>query len=338
MKILGWMLLLTLNNVYAQEVIESTPLSVEDNGARPLLENGSKAVVKEGPKEIIKIEAVEVKPESLESVEIATKNEVKKSSKAAAKKAKAQPKKEIAIDEPALIVTPVVVVPEKVNPIDGQLKLDGPAAEPVVAVKIDEAKVEDKRIDDKKVINVPAQSETVAVVYYENTLKKYLQFSYGYLNSRYEKIHSSLDNGSNVTSLAFVGDMNQKFQLGLAMELLTDTSGQDIPDNIRSVQYRLFGNYHSPLLGLGKVHWIGGLALAIGDYGVRRRYIALSGDEASVKLHDGTIFGLIPAAGVRFYLAGKNSFDLMVEYHQYFGKPQSYIGGLAIAPRISFEF
>lgn len=338
MKFLGWMLLLTFTAAHAQEVIESTPLSVEDDGARKIIQgNGSAPAVKEEPKEIIKIEAVEVRPESLEAVEAATKKDVKRSNKTATKKTKVQLKKEIIIEEPSVIITPVVVVPEKTNPADGQLKLD---AKPEVQVKTEEVKIEDKRIDEAKVVTLPAktETETMTVVFYENTLKKYLQFSFGFLDSDYEKIHPNLDNGSNMTSLAFVSDMTIRLQLGFAMELLTDKSGQDIPDNIRSVQYRLFANYHAPVMGSSRVDWVGGLAFVIGDFGVRRRYINLQNEEASVKIKDGTIVGLIPAAGVRIYLVGKNSFDIMVEYHQYFGKPQSYIGGLAVAPRLSFEF
>lgn len=316
MKFLGWVLLLALNNSYAQEVIESTPLSVEDDGARKIIEGKNKTETLETPKEIIKIEAVEVKPESLESVEVETKKEVKKTSKTAIKKPK---------------IESVAANPDKINPIDGQLKLEN-------AEVASDVNIENKKIDEKKNVDILTKNETVAITYDENTLKKYLQFSYGFINSKYEKIHPSLDSGSNITSLAFVADMSQKLQLGLSMELLTDTSGQAIPDSIRSVQYRLFANYHSSFSGSGKFHWVSGLGLVLGDYGVRRRYIALSGDEASVKLHDGTLVGLIPSAGVRIYLVGKNSFDIMAEYHQYFGKPQSYIGGLAIAPRISFEF
>lgn len=336
MKFLGWMLLLTFTTAHAQEVIESTPLSIEDNSSRPLIQNsGSTQVIKEEPKEIIKIDTVEVKPESLEAVEAATKKESKKS---VAKKVKAQPKKAIVVEAPAVIITPVVVAPEKSNPVDGQLKLDGAPAE--VEVKSIESKIEDKRIDDKKIVILPEKTETqtVTVNFFDNTLKKYLQFSFGFLDSDYEKIHPNLDNGSNITSVAFVSDMTNRLQAGFAMELVTDKSGQEIPDNIRSVQYRLFANYHAPIMGSSKFDWVGGVAFAIGDFGIRRRYINLQGEEASVKIKDGTIVGLIPAVGVRIYLVGKSSFDVMAEYHQYFGKPQSYIGGLAIAPRFSFEF
>lgn len=320
MKILGWMLLSSMSilSLHAQEVIESTPLSVEDDGARKIIEGQKSPVVLEAPKEIIKIEAVEIKPESLEAVDANTKKDVKKSAKVIVKKS-------------AVIIPPIAVLPEE-NSKDGQLKL--------TEGKTEEIKIEDKRIDDKKIVIVPETLETekLTVVFLDQTLGKYIQFSFGYLNSRYEKIHSSLDNGSSLTSFSLVSDMNRLLQFGFSMELLTDTSGQEIPDNIRVVQYRLFANTHAPILGSSRFDWVGGLAFSIGDFGIRRRYLNLQNEEASVKIKDGTIVGLIPAAGVRIYLVGKNSFDLMVEYHQYFGKPQSYIGGLAIAPRLSFEF
>ena len=339
MKFLGWILLLTLTSLNAQEVIESTPLSVEDNGARQINE-GEKALVKEEPKEVIKIDAVEIKPESLEAVDAKTKKDEKKSSAIANKKQKNKSKIQTASN--AVLVAPVnaaepavvIVVAEK-NPKDGQLKLEGAQTQATVV------KVEDKRIDDRKVVitdKTKAETEAIAVVYFEEPLKKYLQFSYGYLNSRYEKINSNLDNGSTITGLSFVSDFNPRVQAGLAMELLSDTSAQSIPDNIRVVQYRLFTNYHAPISHSIRFNWVGGLALSIGNYGIRRRYINLQGEEASVKISQGSIIGLIPALGVRIYLARKNSIDLMVEYHQYFGNPQRYIGGLAFVPRFSFEF
>ncbi|MBC7713939.1 MAG: hypothetical protein H7177_11405 [Rhizobacter sp.] len=335
MKFLGWILLLSVTTLHAQEVIESTPLSVEDTGARQI-NDGKPAVVKEEPKEIIKIDPVDVKPESLEAVDAKTKKDTKKSAKVAAKK---QPKKVEDHKATAAIViapveTPVAVVKE-VNPQDGQLKLD---AAPVPSKEI---RAEDKRIDDRKVI-VPVKSntdvETIAVVYYEEPLKKYLQFSFGYLNSRYEKINSNLDNGSTISGISFVSDFNRHVQAGFTMEILSDKSGQSIPDNIRVVQYRVFADYHAPIMQSNKFNWVGGFSFSIGDYGIRRRYINLQGEEASVKISEGTIVGLIPAAGVRIYLVGRNSIDLMAEYHQYFGNPQHYIGGLAFVPRFSFEF
>lgn len=311
MKILGWILLssISISSLHAQEVIESTPLSVEDDGARKIIEGQKSPVVLEAPKEIIKIEAVEIKPESLEAVDANTKKDVKKAAKVVAKKS----------------------APAEPNSVDGQLKLN--------ETKTEEVNIQDK-IEDKKIVIVPGNLETekVTVVFFDQTLGKYIQFSFGYLNSRYEKIHSSLDNGSSLTSFSLVSDMSRQLQFGFSMELLTDTSGQEIPDNIRVVQYRLFANTHAPILGSSRFDWVAGLAFSIGDFGIRRRYLNLQNEEASVKIKDGTIVGLIPAAGVRIYLVGKNSFDLMVEYHQYFGKPQSYIGGLAIAPRLSFEF
>lgn len=252
MRFLGWMLCFALSNVYAQEVIENTPLSVEDDGTRQIVE----------------------------------------------------------------------------RPADGQLKLEPtPAPAPAVTPAATPAPAP------------VSEDKAVAITFYEERLSRYLQYSFGYLNSRYEKIHTSLDNGSILNSFRFVGDLNQNFQSGFAVEFLSDTSGQTIPDNIRSIQYRLLVDYHAPMIErMVVVDWLLGMALVAGDYGVRRRYLNDQGQEVSVKMKGGTILGLIPSAGVRFYLVDKSSFDLVVEYHQYFGKPQSYIGGLAFAPRLSFEF
>lgn len=328
MKFLGWILLLSVTTLHAQEVIESTPLSVEDPGGRQITE-GQRPAVKEEPKEIIKIDAVEVKPESLESVDATTKKDAKKQSKKVVEQKATS----------AIVIVPVepspVIVIKETNPQDGQLKLDE------AAPKTEVLKVEEKRIDDRKVIiteKTQNDTETLAIVYFEEPLKKYLQFSFGYLNSRYEKVNTNLDNGSTITGLSFVSDMNRRVQAGFTMELLSDTSGQTIPDNIRVVQYRIFANYHAPIMQSNKFEWVGGLSVSIGDYGLRRRYVNLQGEEASVKINEGTIVGLIPGAGLRIYLVGKNSIDLMAEYHQYFGNPQHYIGGLAFVPRLSFEF
>ena len=346
MKFLGRILFLALylTSVHAQEVIESTPLSVEDDGARKLIENKNSApVIKVEEKEIIKIDSVELKPESLESVDVATKKEVKKTPKLALRKSKAPalktaiaPPSKIMASEPAIIVTPVVVAPEKINSADGQLKLDVQA--PDLKVKVDEIKIEDKRIDEAKVVILPEKNElkVMDVVSYDNTLKNYLQFSYGYMDSNYEKIDSNLDNGSNIISIAFVSDMTTQLQAGFAMELIADKSGQDIPDNVRSIQYRLFANYHAPIFG--GVDWVAGFSFAVGNYSIEKRYINLAGAEVSQKIKDGSLIGFIPSAGIKFYLVGRTSLDIMAEFHQYFGKTQRYIGGLAVLPRFNFEF
>ena len=38
------------------------------------------------------------------------------------------------------------------------------------------------------------------------------------------------------------------------------------------------------------------------------------------------------------YNVDRNSIDITVEYHQYLGKPQRYVGGFAFVPRFSFVF
>lgn len=327
MKILGWILFLSLNsNAFAQGVvIEPAPLSVEDNGTRKIIDRKEgETPVAENPKDVVApppAEALVIPNDDVINPPAGSKKEpVKK----AAKISKPEPKVEVIAEKPKA----------PANPIDGQLKLDGPAAP---TKKLVEIEIQNTVVAPEQ---APTNINILAVGYVENPLKKYLQFSFGYLNSRYEKIHPSLDNGSTMTSFKFVADMTPKWQSGFAVELFADTSGQTTPDNIRVVQYRIFADHHAPLFYAGalKLDWVGGLSFSIGDFGIRRRYLNGLGQEVSVKLKDGMIAGLIPAAGLRIYLIGQNSFDIMVEYHQYFGNPQKYIGGLAVSPRLSFEF
>lgn len=356
MKILGWILFLTLSQAHAQQVIESAPLSISEEGTRKIVER------KEGDKESKPIEAphateVAAPPRS-EALVIPNDDVVNPPAESKAAKAKKKNKaklisKEASKDggvktpENAEVIPAIAPIGETKAVVDGQLKLDGAGAvTPTPAANDGQLKLESTpvakdgeiKLDDKKVS--PQTNEVVAMAIYESVLRRYLQFSFGYLNSDYEKFHQSLDNGSMLTSFRFVGDMNQNFQTGFAIEILTDRSSQKIPDSIRSLQYRLFVDYHAPLFEKGAfvADWIGSMALAVGDYGVRRRYLNAQGQELSVKIKEGTLIGLIPGAGIRFYLVGKSSFDLMVEYHLYFGKPQTYIGGLAFNPRLSFEF
>jgi hypothetical protein len=317
MKILGWILFLSLSShAFAQGVvIEPAPLSVEDNGTRKIIDRkeGETPAV-ENPKDVIApppAEALVIPNDDVINSPVESKKETVKK---AAISSRPGAKIEVIAEKPKV----------PANPIDGQLKLDTPATAISVAAPVQD----------------PANINILTVGYAENSLKKYLQFSFGYLNSRYEKIHPSLDNGSTMTSFKFVADMTARWQSGFAVELFADTSGQTTPDNIRVVQYRVFADHHAPLFYSGalKLDWVSGLSFSIGDFGIRRRYLNGLGQEVSVKLKDGMIAGLIPAAGLRIYLIGQNSFDIMAEYHQYFGNPQRYIGGLAISPRLSFEF
>lgn len=337
MKVLGWILFLAINSqAFAQGVlIEPAPLSVEDNGTRKIIDRKEgETPAAENPKDLIApppSEALVIPNDDvINPPEGSTKESVKKAAKVTKPETKAVAVEVIPAIEPVSITAPT----PKTNPIDGQLKLDGPSAPKKKLVEV----------EIQNTVSTPGEAPTnieiVAVGIVENPLKKYIQFSFGYLNSRYEKIHSSLDNGSTLSSFKFVSDMTPSWQSGFAIELLADTSGQTTPDNIRVVQYRIFADHHAPLLNKGvfRLDWVGGLSFSIGDFGIRRRYLNTQGQEISVKLKDGMIVGLIPAAGLRIYLIGQNSFDLMVEYHQYFGNPQKYIGGLAVSPRLNFEF
>lgn len=260
------MLLLFSQFSFAQQVIEATPLSVEDDGTRKII----------------------VKTEKVESSE-------------------------------ALSTSPVVPVqetPKSANSNDGQLKLE---------VSNKEASVFFEKIPATTMIFLPPQ--------------RYLQFSFGFLDSKYDKVDPTLDNGSTLNSLNFVADYNQRLQVGMGVEVISDTSGQKIPDNIRALQYRLFVDRHVPMsFAPERFEWLHGLALSIGDYGFKKRYINGLGQEVSQRLKEGFLFGLIPGVGVRIYLVERISLDLLGEYHLYFGKPQTYLGGLAFSPRLNMVF
>jgi hypothetical protein len=324
MKFLGWILFCAINSqAFAQGVvIEPAPLSVEDNGTRKIIDRKEGEVpAVENPKDIVApplAEALVIPNDDVINPPDENKKEVVK--------------KAAKISQPVPVEVSPVIAPA--SPIDGQLRLDGPSSS---SKKLVEIEIQNTVVAQDE---APTNIDILAIGYVENPLKKYLQFSFGYINSRYEKIHPSLDNGSTMSAFRFVADMTPSWQSGFAVELLADTSGQTIPDNIRVVQYRIFADHHAVLFHKGalKLDWVGGLSFSIGDFGIRRRFLNSMGQEVSVKLKDGIMVGLIPAAGLRIYLNGQNSVDFMVEYHQYFGKPQKYIGGLAISPRLSFEF
>ncbi|RPJ72445.1 MAG: hypothetical protein EHM20_13740 [Alphaproteobacteria bacterium] len=200
------------------------------------------------------------------------------------------------------------IVPAKIDPIDGQLKLDIKKSEEINAENLTVAPI----TEEVKTV-VPTR---------QYPLSKYLQFSFGYLDSRWDKIDSSLGQGSALTDFRVVSDFNSHCQFGFAIEIIQDTSGETSPQNIRALQYKLFVDHHQALFE-NKLHWMAGMALSIGDYSA---------------IKSGTLYGLIPSAGLRFYLGGLNSIDIGVEYHLYLSKPQSYVGGLAVVPRFSFVF
>lgn len=288
MKYLGWILYFSLSVVHAQEVIEPAPLSVEDDGARKIIDRQKGETAPKG------LPTSEASNQTAEALVIPNDDVVNPPTKAAA------------------------------AVVDGQLSLEAPKEQKEQKIQQEQLNIEDK---------------VVAIAVYQDKRTRYLQFSMGYLDSDYEAINGSLKNGSMITSFKFVGDVNQHFQTGFAVEIVADKSGQEIPESIRSLQYRLFADYHAPIKQNSvRIDWVTGLSLAIGDYSIKRRYLNTSGQELSVKLKEGTLIGLIPAIGIRFYLAGQSSFDLMAEYHQYFGNPQSHIGGLAFAPRFNLEF
>lgn len=220
------------------------------------------------------------------------------------------------------------LVPAQINPVDGQLKLGEKKS---VETAADTAGTQQPAKSEAEIEIKPIEPTR----YY--SLEKYFQFSFGYLNSKWDKANSALDNGSTLTDFRVVADMNERSQFGFAIELIHDTSGESIPENIRALQYKLFIDHHRPLFA-DKLDWMAGLAFSLGDYSIRKFGLNGSGETVYTKIKSGTIYGLIPSAGLRFYLGGHNSIDIGVEYHLYLSKPQSYIGGLAFVPRFSFVF
>lgn len=224
------------------------------------------------------------------------------------------------------------IVPAKVDvTADGQLKLEDKKAE----AKPEESAEATPAIKSfvqsfKEPIKEPSTIDRLP-------LEKYLQISFGYLNSKWEKVDPTLENGSTLTDFRVVADMNTHNQFGFAIELMSDKSSQSAPENIRAVQYKLFLDYHRTLFR-DKLDYLYGIAISIGDYSIRKLELNGSGQEVYSKIKSGTIYGIVPSAGLRFYLGDRNSIDMVVEYHQYLSKPQSYIGGFALVPRFSFVF
>lgn len=311
MKFLGCILLLSINSLAFSQgvVIEPAPLSIQDDGSRKIINR------KEGEIPTIRNTTDVISPPAAEALVIPNDDVI-------------NPPGGISVPKHVVIeVVPAPAHPEKqakaADPIDGQLKLNGSSS-----VNSHETSVENNVSDD------------LFSEYEAHTMNKYLQFSFGYIDSDYKKIHPSLENGSSTMSFKFVADISARLQSGFALEVLSDKSGKTVTDSIRAIQYRMFFDYHSPLLNNSelRIDWLVGFGFSLGDYGIRRHYVDGLGQDVSIKVSDGVMIGLIPVAGVRIYLFDQNSFDIMAEYHQYFSTPQKHIGGLAIAPRFSFIF
>jgi len=197
----------------------------------------------------------------------------------------------------------------------------------------------DKKLEIKEAQYAPKSPEVIQLSspIKNNPLQQYLQFSFGYLNSQWRSINSSLDNGSTLTDFRIVSDMNGHNQLGMAIEFIQDTSSATIPENIRALQYKIFLDYHRSLF-VEKLDLVAGLALSVGDFSIRKLSVNGSGQEVYTKLHYGTLYGIIPSLGFRFYFIGSSFIDLTAEYHEYLSRPQRYIGGFAFVPRFSVAY
>lgn len=211
------------------------------------------------------------------------------------------------------------------NPEDGQLKLEP-------AQKIQDwtspKKVHEAQLNEKQFIDT--------LNYFLG--KRYLQIGFGFINSRYDKVYSTLDNGSEFMWFGFARDLTLNLQVGTLIQLISDKSPEKTPNNIRAVSANLFLDYHRPVYR-DSIHGLAGLHLSIGDYSTRRLSTNAQGEMISTRLKSGVIIGLLPTLGGRFYFLNQFfALDLLAQYHHYFGKPQTYIGGFSYLTRVSFLF
>ncbi len=297
MKKLGWLLLVLSFPIMGQDVVINPPLSIEPEAGRIMSESAADTPVTTEPK--TKSESKKERKKDKEKVEI-KKEEIKKED---AKKEDAK-KEELKKD---------------------QLKKE---------VDYDYATDSDKPTHkDQK------NHEYVKIVEIEtnnSSLEKYIQFSYGSLASKWNKIDSTLSNGSNTTEFKLVADMSEHNQFGFSIEMINQKNGEVAPANLRALEYKLFMEHHHALF-TNRLDWLAGFGLSVGDFNVTTKTV-VNGQDTYTKIKSGTILGFIPNTGFRFYLVGRNSLDITVEYHYYFAKPQRYIGGFALAPRFSFVF
>jgi hypothetical protein len=155
-------------------------------------------------------------------------------------------------------------------------------------------------------------------------LRKYFQISYARINSNWKKFDPTFKKESSTTEFKLLADMTEHAQFGFSVSMIHQKGVEDNPGNIRALYYKLFTDYHRSIFR-DRLDWIIGLGFAVGEYNI-----------PNVK--SGSLLGAIPSAGIRFYLFGQNSVDIVTEYHAYFSRPARYMGGFAIAPRFSFVF
>ena len=207
-------------------------------------------------------------------------------------------------------------------------------------IKKDEAKRSEikKEVDsdyateaDKPALDNQKRIEKVVIIHdnevdreVDADLHKYFQVSYAKINSNWKKFDPTFKKESSTTEFKILADMTERAQVGFAVSMIHQKGVEDNPGNIRALYYQLFTDYHRSIYR-DRLDWIIGLGLAIGDYNI-----------PNVK--SGSLLGAIPSAGVRFYLFGQNSLDIVTQYHAYFSRPARYMGGFAVAPRFSFVF
>jgi hypothetical protein len=237
--------------------------------------------------------------------------------------------------------TSTPVVTEKIEKVEKKSKKK--KNEVVKEEKVEEAKKDDskrseikKEVDndyateaDKPAIQNQKKVEKVVIIHdreidQDLDLHKYFQISYATINSNWKKFDPAFKKGSSTTEFKLLADMTEHSQVGLSVSMIHQKGVEDNPGNIRALYYTLFTDYHRSIFR-DRLDWVAGLALAVGDYNI-----------PNVK--SGSLLGAIPSLGIRFYLFGQNSLDMVTEYHAYFSRPARYMGGFAAAPRFNFAF
>lgn len=163
--------------------------------------------------------------------------------------------------------------------------------------------------------------------------KKYFQLSYGYLTSNYSQFDSSLKNGSIISSLRFMVDVNKELQFGVGIETIQNKNSDAFLEDLTALQYQLCWDWVKPFKNST---WAGiyGFMIGLGDYSIRKKVI-LNGIEYKETLDSGSLVGVIPNFGVRYYFSTSTSLDLLGAYDGYIGPRQKYLGGFSSSLRLS---
>ncbi len=165
---------------------------------------------------------------------------------------------------------------------------------------------------------------------------RYFQLSYGYMNSRWDKLNSNLKKGTRVNSLRIIQNLSPNMQLGLGLDFSHAKEDSFVPENIRVFQFRINTEYVKPISN--GIQFITGLGILVADYNIRKFSSKGAGTITYDTHGNGTAFGLAPEVGIRFYVTKQIAFDLIGDYSYYFSSPQDYMSGAGLHLRASFEF